>query len=108
MESLVWGKRNILVTLGQELGKARLEIGLTQALAAQKAKVGSSHISKIERDLEIPSEDLIVNLGRIYDKNPTVWIIMSGRIPRQYMVEFMQRPELSEEFLRTWKDWLKA
>lgn len=56
------------MTLGEKIKESREKKGLSIRAVAKEAGVSDSYLSKIERDLKVPSIDFMVKIGRVLDE----------------------------------------
>lgn len=57
--------------LGGELQRRRQAAGLTQEEVAGRAEIDRTHVSKIERDLQSPTVDVLVQFCRAIGVRPS-------------------------------------
>jgi len=77
--------RNKIIGIGQKIQQLRKEKGWTQDQLAEIIKIDSKQISKYERDLAIPSTEIIVELALAFNISTDYLLIdESIKIPMEY------------------------
>jgi transcriptional regulator with XRE-family HTH domain len=96
-------------SFGQYIRKVREDIGLLNkdySLRKVSARllVEPSYLSKIERDLEKPSEDLIIKIANEYDLNIDSLLAMNGKVSKELQSIILKNPQLFSELLISLKN----
>ena len=95
--------------MGEYLRKRREELRSRDAnysLRGVAARIGvqPSHLSKIERDVEAPSEKTVVALARELEEDPDVLLALAGKVSRDLREIILKRPKLFARLIREIKD----
>jgi transcriptional regulator with XRE-family HTH domain len=86
--------KNVFKSIGEELRKLRKTKNLTLKEVAEKAGVSTMYISEIERDLKVPSDEVICKLAKIYNVDEKELFEGFGRIPEDILEELTSNKDL--------------
>jgi transcriptional regulator with XRE-family HTH domain len=59
---------------------------------AERLSVQASYLSKIERSLEVPSEEMIVKIAKQYQENEDVLLAMVGKVSSRLQKIILKNP----------------
>lgn len=80
-------------SLGAMLRSARMADRLSLQEAAKRlGGVGSPHLSKVERGIENPSDDLLYKLANLYEISGDLLVLYAGRIPPRFVRQLTADP----------------
>lgn len=96
-----------MTTLGQYLRNLResyndKEYSLRKV--AVRLGVEPSYLSKIERDMESPSEDLINKIALEFKEDRDVLLAMSGKVSQELQSIILKNPKVFAQLLHSLKD----
>ncbi len=82
-------------TFGTYIREVREQKGKDFSLrkVSERLSISASLLSKIERDLESPSENIICALAKEYELNEHVLLAMNGKISSKLKTIIIERPE---------------
>lgn len=87
-------------TLGEHLREKRQARGLGLREMARRIEYTPSYLSKVERDKEKPSEELLVLLARHLGESSDELLLLAGRVPSDIARLLMKNPEWIVELRR--------
>lgn len=59
---------------------------------AQRLDIQPSYLSKIERGLELPSEELIIKISKMYEENEDTLLAMAGKVSSRLQKIILKNP----------------
>jgi transcriptional regulator with XRE-family HTH domain len=86
--------KNVFKSIGEELRKLRKVKNLSMKEVAEQAGVSTMYISEIERDLKVPSDEVIRKLAKIYNVDEKKLFEGFRRIPEDILEELTNNKDL--------------
>lgn len=86
--------KNVFKSIGEELRKLRKLKNLSMKEVAEQAGVSTMYISEIERNLKVPSDEVICKLAKIYNVDEKTLFEGFGRIPENILKELTSNEAL--------------
>lgn len=71
---------------------------------ALRLSMEASYLSKIERNLESASEELIIKIANEYELNSDTLLAMNGKVSRELQLIILKNPIIFSELLNSLKD----
>lgn len=71
---------------------------------AKRLEVEPSYLSKIERDLENPSEELINKIAIEFSQDKNVLLAMTGKVSQELQMIILKNPVVFAQLLNSLKD----
>lgn len=84
---------------GSALRSQRRDTGATLADMARLARVTKATLSRIERGLQLPSDDLLTRIAAAYGLQLDVLYLLLGRIPPRLLEPIAARPAQALSFI---------
>jgi DNA-binding XRE family transcriptional regulator len=85
--------------IGEVIRRRRERRGLSQRDLARRVGTGAPHISKIENEVEVPSEEVLTRIAEELDLDPVELNLMAGRVPAQYVRALCANPQRAAIYL---------
>lgn len=77
---------------------------MTQRELAALIDVGVPHVSKVEAGRENPSDDLLVQIARVFECDIDELMLVARRVPADLLDQLAADPKKSLIYLRTMND----
>lgn len=87
-------------TIGARLRRRRLGLGRSARAVAAEAGIGYPYLSKLERDHNLPSDDVLVRLAWVLGEDADELAVVAGRVPRWAVEAFADDPPAAVDALR--------
>ncbi|BFH18322.1 hypothetical protein J6TS7_32250 [Paenibacillus dendritiformis] len=73
------------MNFGEYLKRLRRKKGVSQADLAAAAEVDTSYVSKIEKGVSYPSEDLLISFAKTLEVDHVDLILRCGKVPGEFV-----------------------
>lgn len=92
------------MSIGEKLKKRRKELGMTLEDVAKVVGVSTNYISLIEREKNVPNDEIITKLAELYKMDLDTLFVGFGKLPTPIVEEIKNSPSLRKILLEISND----